>query len=109
MKIYSNILDLIGNTPLVRLNNLAKDCCADVVLKVEYFNPTSSIKDRTAISMINSAEEAGIITDGATIIEPTSGNTGIALAMICAIKGYRLIITMPDSVSVERRKLIEQF
>ncbi len=109
MKIYSNILDLIGNTPLVRLNNLAKDCCGDVVLKVEYFNPTSSIKDRTAISMINEAEEAGVITDGATIIEPTSGNTGIALAMICAIKGYRLIITMPDSVSVERRKLIEQF
>ena len=109
MKIYSNILELIGNTPLVRLNNLTKDCCGDLVLKVEYFNPTSSIKDRTAISMIKAAEDTGIIKNGATIIEPTSGNTGIALAMICSIKGYRLVIVMPDSVSIERRKLIEQF
>lgn len=106
MKIYSNILELIGNTPLVRLKNLAKNCPGDLVLKVEYFNPTSSIKDRAAISMIEEAEKKGLIKEGATIIEPTSGNTGIALAMICAIRGYKLIITMPESVSVERRKLI---
>lgn len=109
MKIYSNILELIGKTPLVRLNNLTKNCCADLVLKAEFFNPASSIKDRTALSMITAAEKSGIISDGAVIIEPTSGNTGIALAMICAIKKYRLIITMPESVSLERRKLIAQF
>ncbi len=109
MKIYSNILELVGNTPLVRLNNLTKDCFADVVAKVEYLNPSCSIKDRAAIAMIDAAEKAGLIKENATIIEPTSGNTGIALAMICAIKGYKLIIAMPESVSIERRKLIQHY
>lgn len=109
MKIYSNILELVGNTPLVRLNSLTKDCFADVVAKVEYFNPSCSIKDRAAIAMIDAAEKAGLIKENATIIEPTSGNTGIALAMICAIKGYKLIIAMPESVSIERRKLIQHY
>ena len=105
MKIADNILDLVGNTPLVRLNaiNTTK---AEIFAKLEFFNPSGSIKDRTALGMVNDAEERGILKPGSLIIEPTSGNTGIGLALVAAVKKYRLILTMPDTMSVERRKLL---
>lgn len=103
--IYSSALDLIGKTPLVRINKLNKGN-ANVVVKLESFNPTGSVKDRTAVAMIEAAEKAGKITPDTVIVEPTSGNTGIALALIAAIRGYRLILTMPDTMSMERRKLL---
>ncbi len=105
MKIADNILELVGNTPLVRLNaiNTTK---AEIFAKLEFFNPSGSIKDRTALGMVNDAEERGILKPGSLIIEPTSGNTGIGLALVAAVKKYRLILTMPDTMSVERRKLL---
>lgn len=109
MKIYNNLTELIGNTPLLRLSNYSKAAGADganLIAKLEYFNPLSSVKDRTALSMINDAEDKGILKSGSTIIEPTSGNTGIGLAFIASIRGYRMILTMPDSMSVERRSLL---
>lgn len=109
MKIFSHIGELIGNTPMVRLNRLAADCPALVAAKLEFFNPSSSVKDRAAWAMIGQAELSGRIRPGTVIIEPSSGNTGIGLAMACSIKGYRLIITMPESMSVERRKLIRGY
>jgi len=107
MKIYDSILQTVGKTPLVRLQRLAEGCRADVLLKIESFNPLSSVKDRIAVAMIEDAEKSGRIGPGTTIIEPTSGNTGIGLAFACAAKGYRLMLIMPDTMSVERRRLMQ--
>lgn len=111
MKTYKNITDLIGNTPLVELNNLTNknEVLANVYGKVEFFNPGGSIKDRIAKAMIEDAEKQGILKEGSVIIEPTSGNTGIGLAMVAASKGYRIIITMPSTMSIERRNLMKAY
>lgn len=106
--IHENILELIGNTPLVRLNKI-NDGAADVVVKLEYFNPANSVKDRPALYMIEKAEQEGLIDKDTVIIEPTSGNTGIGLALVCAVKGYKLVLTMPESMSVERRKMLSAY
>ena len=111
MKIASNILELVGKTPLLELARFSKNkgCGAKVIGKVEYFNPAGSIKDRVALNMVLQAENEGILKQGATIIEPTSGNTGVGLAMVCAVKGYNLILTMPETMSVERQKLLKAY
>lgn len=108
-RIYDSIVETIGNTPLIRLNRLAKEAgvVADIALKAEFFNPLSSVKDRIALSMVEAAEASGKLTHDTVLVEPTSGNTGIALAFVCAAKGYRLILTMPESMSVERRKILK--
>ncbi|MGB1800592.1 MAG: cysteine synthase A [Gammaproteobacteria bacterium] len=103
---YDNILQAIGNTPHIRINNLFRDDI-EVWMKIESFNPCSSIKDRIAKAMIEDAEEKGLLKKGTTIIEPTSGNTGVGLALVAAVKGYKLILTMPESMSIERRKLMK--
>lgn len=108
MNIFENILKTIGNTPLVLLNRL-NSTNAKVFVKVESFNPAGSIKDRPALNMIEDAEKKGLINTDTVIIEPTSGNTGIGLAMVCAVKGYRMILTMPETMSVERRKLLSAY
>lgn len=108
MKIYNNILETVGSTPLVRINKL-NSSSAEIAAKVESFNPGGSAKDRVGIAMIEAAEAAGSLAPGGLIIEPTSGNTGVGLALASAIKGYRLILTMPDSMSVERQKLLAAY
>ncbi|MDK2919852.1 MAG: cysteine synthase [Candidatus Petromonas sp.] len=109
MKVVNNITELIGSTPMVKLNKIVPKDSADVYLKLEFYNPGSSVKDRIALSMIEAAEMEGILKAGGTIVEPTSGNTGIGLAMIGAAKGYNVILVMPDTMSVERRKLLKAF
>ncbi|MFA5164328.1 MAG: cysteine synthase A [Candidatus Omnitrophota bacterium] len=106
-RIFEDIIETIGNTPLVRINCLARGMNAVILAKLESFNPLSSIKDRVGAAMIEAAEEKGLIDEGSVIIEPTSGNTGVALAFVCASKGYRLILTMPETMSVERRQLLK--
>lgn len=108
MKVANNVLDLIGNTPLVRINKL-NGAGAQIFAKLEFFNPSGSVKDRAALSMIEDAEKRGILKPGALIIEPTSGNTGIGLALVAAVKNYRLILTMPETMSIERRKFLLSF
>ncbi|MBR6715622.1 MAG: cysteine synthase A [Prevotella sp.] len=110
-KIAKQLTDLIGNTPLVELNKFSqsKGLQTPIIAKVEYFNPGGSVKDRIALAMIEDAEQRGILKPGATIIEPTSGNTGVGLALVSAVKGYRLILTMPDTMSVERRNLVKAY
>ncbi len=106
-RIFEDIIETIGNTPLVKRNCLARGINAQILAKMESFNPLSSIKDRIGAAMIEAAEEKGLIDEGSVIIEPTSGNTGVALAFVCASKGYRLILTMPETMSVERRQLLK--
>jgi len=111
-KVVQNAVELIGNTPLLKLNNFSKKmdiADAAVYAKLEYLNPTGSVKDRAAFAMICDAEEKGILKEGATIIEPTSGNTGIGIASVAAVKGYRAILTLPDTMSVERRNLLKAY
>ncbi len=107
--VYDSIAATIGNTPLVRLNRITKEagCVAEVLAKLEFFNPLSSVKDRIALSMVEAAEASGKLNEHSVLVEPTSGNTGIALAFVCAAKGYRLTLTMPESMSVERRKMLK--
>jgi cysteine synthase A len=107
--IFSNALDMIGNTPLFKLNNMVDKNMAEVYVKLEKFNPAGSIKDRAALGMIEKAEEEGLIKPGDTIVEPTSGNMGIALAMIGKLKGYKVIIVMPETMSIERRNLMKAY
>ncbi len=109
MKIAKSVVELIGNTPLIRINSISNESGCEVVAKCEFLNPTSSIKDRIAFSMIDDAMKKGLIDKDTTIIEPTSGNTGIALASVCAAMGLKLIITMPESMSIERRKIMQAF
>lgn len=108
-RVGNTIADLVGQTPLVKLNRMARPDSADIYLKLEYFNPGSSVKDRIALAMIEAAEKSGDLKEGSTIIEPTSGNTGIGLAMIAAAKGYKSVLVMPDTMSLERRNLLRAY
>jgi cysteine synthase len=109
MKIASSVTELVGNTPLVRIRRLAEGCVGDVVAKLEFYNPAHSVKDRIGVSMIEAAERAGMIKPDTIILEPTSGNTGIALAFVCAARGYKCVLTMPDTMSKERRMLLRAY
>jgi len=107
--ILDSILTTIGCTPTIKLNKLAPQDAAQVLMKLEFFNPAGSVKDRIALNMIEDAEKKGLLREGMTIVEPTSGNTGIGLAMVAAVKGYPIIFTMPETMSIERRMILEQF
>src|SRR4051812_6083394 len=109
MRIANDVTDLIGNTPLVRIRRLSQDCRAEIVGKLEFYNPAHSVKDRIGLAMIEAAEAAGKIQADTIIVEPTSGNTGIALAMVCAARGYRCVLTMPETMSMERRMLLRAY
>src|SRR3989441_10662450 len=109
MEVFGSILELVGNTPIVRLNKISKDVSSTLLVKMESLNPGGSVKDRVGISMLEDAEKKGLLTPGATIIEPTSGNTGMGLAMWAAVKGYKMIFTMPDKMSEEKRNLLRAF
>ena len=109
MAIYNNITELIGKTPIVKLNNIVPEGAADVYVKLEAFNPGSSVKDRIALGMIEKAEQEGKLKPGSTIVEATSGNTGIGLSWVGAAKGYKVVIVMPETMSVERRKIIQAY
>lgn len=111
MKVYNNLIELIGKTPLVNLNKFEKKngLSSNIIAKVEYFNPSGSVKDRAALAMIEEAEKTNLINKDTVIIEPTSGNTGIGLALVCAIKGYKLILTMPETMTVERRNILKAY
>jgi cysteine synthase len=109
MKVADSVIDLVGNTPLVRINRLAQGCQAQVVAKLEFYNPGASVKDRIGVSMILAAEREGRLKPDTVIVEPTSGNTGIALAWVCAVKGYRCIMFMPETMSKERRAVIKAY
>ena len=110
-KVYKSFTELVGNTPLMQLCNIKNEynLCAEIFGKLEFFNPAGSVKDRVALSMIEDAEQKGVLKKGGTVIEPTSGNTGIGLAAVCTARGYKAIIVMPDTMSIERRKLIQSF
>jgi cysteine synthase A len=107
--IYNSITELIGRTPLIRLNNLARGLGAEVIAKIEYFNPGGSVKDRIAVNMIERAEQQGLLSKNTLLVEPTSGNTGVGLAMVAAAKGYKLVLTMPETMSMERRNLLKAY
>jgi len=109
MKIANDVTELVGNTPLVKLNRLTKDSLAEVVVKLEYFNPSHSVKDRIGVAMVNAGEKTGLITKDTILVEPTSGNTGIALAFVAAARGYKLVLVMPDTMSKERRMLLRAY
>ena len=109
MKIANDVTKLVGNTPLVRINRLTEGCSTEVVAKLEYFNPSHSVKDRIGVAMIDAGEKAGLINKDTTLVEPTSGNTGIALAFAAAARGYRLVLVMPDTMSRERRMLLKAY
>ncbi|RME65743.1 MAG: pyridoxal-phosphate dependent enzyme, partial [Nitrospirae bacterium] len=106
MALYEDVLSMIGNTPMVKINHLTGPEDATIYAKLEGYNPGGSVKDRIALSMIEAAEKEGRLQPGGTIVEPTSGNTGIGLAMVAAVKGYRLILTMPESMTIERRQML---
>ncbi|MCZ2108843.1 MAG: cysteine synthase A [Dehalococcoidia bacterium] len=108
-EIAASVLDLVGRTPLVQLRRIVPQGAATVLGKLENLNPAGSVKDRIALAMVEDAEKAGLLTPGSTIVEPTSGNTGIGLALVAAVKGYRLILTMPEDMSIERRRLLERY